>query len=47
MKTLLLLIAACASLLVLLISAVQFLRIVSHELATLIKEAWHSPEIHG
>lgn len=47
MKTVLLLIAAFASLIVVLIGAFQFLRIVTHELATLIKEAWHTPEIHG
>jgi hypothetical protein len=47
MKTLLLLLAAVASLLVLLVGAFQFLRIVMHEVVTLIKEAWHTPEIHG
>lgn len=47
MKTLLLLLAGLASLVVVLIGVFQLIRLVFNEVATLVKEAWHTPEIHG
>ena len=47
MKTLLLLLAAFGSLVVVLIGVFQLVRLVFNEIATLVKEAWHTPEIHG